>query len=217
MIEEAPPPSGPDAPRADRSVTPEGLRARIRRHRDERPPLGRAIRADGVRFAAMRAERFEFSSRRGEWLNAARLLFASDDFAGVVLYRLRMWLHDAGAPVLPWILHRLCILFFGIRIVDNVLIREGVYIPHGNIVIDGVIEIGGGCTICPWVTIGLKQGSFVGPRIDGNVFIGTGARVLGDVHVGASANIGAGAVVVGDVPAGATAAGVPARVREASG
>ena len=216
MIEEAPAP-GQDAPRVGRSITPEDLRARIRRHRDERPPLGRAIRADGVRFAAMRGERFAFASRRGEWLNAARLLFASDDFGGVVLYRVRMRLHDLGMPVVPWILHRLCILFFGIRIGDNVLIREGVYIPHGNIVIDGVIEIGGGCTICPWVTIGLKQGSFVGPRIDGNVFIGTGARVLGDVQIGVSANIGAGAVVISDVPAGATAAGVPARVRESGG
>jgi serine O-acetyltransferase len=196
-----------------RSVSPDELRARIRAHAAERPPLGRAIRKDGVRFAAMRGERFEFASKRGEWRNALRLLFASDDLAGVVLYRIRMRLHDAGVPVLPWVLHRLCMVFFGIRIGDRVLIREGVYMPHGNVVIDGVIEIGGGCTICPWVTIGLKQGSFVGPEIAGNVFIGTGARVLGDIRIGANANIGAGAVVVSDVPSGATAAGVPARVR----
>ncbi len=194
-------------------VSPDELRARIRRHAAERPSLGRAIRKDGVRFSAMRGERFEFGSKRGEWMNALRLVFASDDFAGVALYRLRMALHDTHVPVLPWLLHRLCILFFGIRIGDRVLIREGLYLPHGNVIIDGVIEIDGGCTICPWTTIGLKQGSFVGPQIEGNVFIGTGAKVLGDVRIGASANIGAGAVVVSDIPAGATASGVPARVR----
>ena len=49
--------------------------------------------------------------------------------------------------------------------------------------------------------------------IEGNVFIGTGAKVLGDIHIGASANLGAGAVVVTDIPANTSAAGVPAKVR----
>jgi serine O-acetyltransferase len=196
------------------AMSPDDLGARIRRQRSLRPPLGRAIRQDGVRLAAMRSERYEFASRRGEWLNAARLLFASDDFAGVVLYRVRMRLRDAGIPVLPWLLHRACMALFGIRIGDRVVIGEGLYLLHGNVVIDGVTEIGGGCTVGPYVTIGLKQGSFAGPTIEGNVFIGTGARVLGDIRIGQSAIIAAGAVVVCDVPAGVTASGVPARMHE---
>lgn len=194
----------------------EDLRARIRRQRAARPPLGRAIRHDGVRIAAMRSESFSFSSRRSEWWNAVRLVFTSDDFAGVVLYRIRMWLDDARVPILPWILHRACIALFGIRIGREVVIAEGLYLLHGNVVVDGVVEIGGGCSVGPYTTIGLKQGNLAGPTIEGNVFIGTGARVIGDVRIGANANIGAGAVVLHDVPAGATVAGVPARVIEAA-
>jgi len=42
--------------------------------------------------------------------------------------------------------------------------------------------------------------------------VGSGAVVLGGVHVGAGALVGAGAVVTRDVHAGATVMGVPARV-----
>ena len=41
--------------------------------------------------------------------------------------------------------------------------------------------------------------------------LGSGAVILGDVHVGESATVGAGAVVTRDVPAGATVVGNPAR------
>ena len=42
--------------------------------------------------------------------------------------------------------------------------------------------------------------------------IGTGAILLGGVHVGKGAQVGAGAVVTGDVPAHTIVAGVPAKV-----
>lgn len=38
------------------------------------------------------------------------------------------------------------------------------------------------------------------PVIGDNVFIGTGARVLGDIHVGNNVKIGANCVVYFDVP-----------------
>jgi len=47
--------------------------------------------------------------------------------------------------------------------------------------------------------------------IENDVHIGTGARVIGPIRVGAGAQIGANAVVVEDVPPGATVAGAPAR------
>jgi serine O-acetyltransferase len=43
------------------------------------------------------------------------------------------------------------------------------------------------------------------------VSVGTGAKVLGNVTVGAGARIGANAVVIEDVPEGATVVGSPAR------
>jgi serine O-acetyltransferase len=80
-------------------------------------------------------------------------------------------------------------------------------------VIDGFTEIGPNALIAPFVTVGLRHGRYEGPVIGAGVSIGTGARVLGHVHVGDRAQIGANAVVLEDVPPGATVVGVPARVQ----
>jgi serine O-acetyltransferase len=44
------------------------------------------------------------------------------------------------------------------------------------------------------------------------VLIGAGAKILGNVEIGAGAKIGAGSVVLHDVPPHCTAAGVPAKI-----
>ena len=95
---------------------------------------------------------------------------------------------------------------------DPVVVAPGVRIPHGQIVIDGFVEVQAGAKIRPFVTIGLKEGVYEGPTIERNVAIGTGAKIIGPVTIGQGAVIGANAVVVDDVPARAVVAGVPARV-----
>ena len=145
-----------------------------------------------------------------------RLFWDSDDYAGVALYRLRAALHAHHVPILPRLLHGICSHFFGIRIGANVTIGEGLYLPHGNIVIDGVCVIGEKALIAPWSTLGTRQDSeFFGPTIGDGVQIGTGARVLGDITVGDGARVGANAVVLQDVPPRVLVAGVPARVVKA--
>ena len=54
--------------------------------------------------------------------------------------------------------------------------------------------------IGPFVTIGLRAGDVRGAMIERDVHIGTGARIIGPVTVGAGARVGANAVVVSDVP-----------------
>jgi serine O-acetyltransferase len=100
-----------------------------------------------------------------------------------------------------------------ISIGDPVVVEPGVYVIHGQVVIDGLVEIGSGTVIAPFVTIGLRAGDVRGPTIERGVNIGTGAKVIGAVRVGEGATVGANAVVVDDVPAGATVVGAPARVR----
>ena len=98
-----------------------------------------------------------------------------------------------------------------VAIGDPVVMEPGVYIVHGQVVFDGIVEIRRGAIISPWVTIGLRGGDWGGPTIGPGVSIGTGAKVLGKVTVGAGARIGANAVVLEDVPEGTTVVGIPAR------
>ena len=109
-------------------------------------------------------------------------------------------------------------VFGQVAIGDPVVIAPGLYLFHGQVVIDGMTTIGPGAQIAPFVTIGLQAGSFeagsfAGPTIGSNVQIGTGAKVLGDVRVGNGAVVGANAVVVDDVPPRSTVVGVPARAQ----
>jgi serine O-acetyltransferase len=129
---------------------------------------------------------------------------------GVALFRGKRALQRRGVPVLPNVLDRACIFFFNVNLGDYTDIGGGLYLPHGNVVVDGMVRIGRNCVIGPWVTVGTR-GSVAGPRIGDDVFIGTGAKILGDINVGDRARIGANAVVLEDVPEGVTVVGIPAR------
>jgi serine O-acetyltransferase len=64
--------------------------------------------------------------------------------------------------------------------------------PHGQVVADGLVEIHSGVDIAPFVTIGLGAGDVRGPTIERDVSIGTGAKLIGPVTIGAGARVGAG-------------------------
>lgn len=184
-----------------------------RRLNAERPRLTAALLKDAHAYAANRGEALhDDASRVAQWRDALRLVFESDDYLGMALYRLRTALQARGIPVLPWMLRKICIAAFGIRIGDTVVLGAGVYMPHGNVVIDGLVRVGAGCVLCPWVTLGVNRGNILGPALGERVFVGTGARLLGGISIGDGATIGAGAVVLHDVAPGTTVAGVPARV-----
>ena len=175
------------------------------------PGVVEAIVADARVAAANRGERFEFRSRLDGLLQAARLAWVTDAFLAQALYRVKARSQALGIPLLPLVAHRLAIMTGQVCIGDPVVVRPGVYLPHGQVVIDGLVEIERGTTIAPFVTIGLLAGNMQGPTIGPRVNIGTGAKIIGPVTIGANAAIGANAVVVNDVPAKVTVVGVPAR------
>ena len=92
-------------------------------------------------------------------------------------------------------------------------IDEGFAIGHPvGIVITGEAIIGKNCTIMSNVTIGAKEGRNEGtPIIKDQVYIGTGAKILGKCIIGDNAIIGANAVVLKNTAANKKAVGVPAR------
>ena len=81
---------------------------------------------------------------------------------------------------------------------------------HGQVVVDGLVEIHKGVVLAPFVTIGLRAGDLRGATIEHDVNIGTGAKIIGPVRIGAGARVGANAVVTADVPPAVTVVGVPA-------
>jgi serine O-acetyltransferase len=182
----------------------------IARVRERQPRFVEAVVADARTSLAHRMERHELRSNLDTFVQVLRLMWVSDAFAAQVAYRARTHLKARGVPVLPLLLHRFSMVVAQVSIGDPVLIHPGVYLPHGQVVIDGFAEIHPGVTIRPWVTIGLKEGVLDGPVIKGGAKIGTGAKIIGPVQIGPHALVGANAVVVKDVPAGATVAGVPA-------
>lgn len=205
-----------DLRQADQSAAPEIDRSAVRAAiRSRHPAIWSAIVEDARLTARYRGERHQFRSSLDALSQVLRLAWVSDAFLAHALYRIKARLQALGVPVLPRIAHRLAIAIAQVSIGDPVVMHPGVYIVHGQVVADGLVEIHSGVTIAPFVTIGLRAGDFTGPTIEEDVSIGTGAKLIGPVRVGAGASVGANAVVVDDVPPGATVVGAPARATAA--
>ncbi len=179
--------------------------------RAQHPRFFDALIADAKVTATYRAERSAFRSRADAFAQTLRLMWVSDAFFAQACYRAKARLQTLGIPVLPRLAHRLAMMTAQVCIGDPVVVDPGVYIAHGQVVIDGFVEVRHGVVIFPWVTIGLRAGDLQGPTIGRDVHIGTGAKVIGPITVGSGARIGANSVVVDDVAPGITVLGSPAR------
>ena len=80
-----------------------------------------------------------------------------------------------------------------------------------GVVINSAVRGGRNVRLESSVVIGDNRGRI--PTLGDDVFVGSGAKIIGGVHVGHGARVGANAVVLHDVPDGATAVGIPARCR----
>jgi serine O-acetyltransferase len=188
--------------------------ATVARRADSVAPTYRftnAVLADARMAAAYRRERHEFRSRRDGMAQALRLMVQADGFLGLVAYRLKVRLRARRIPVLPWIAHRVAVASGQISIADSAVVHPGVNIPNGHIVINGKVEVQPFVTLHPWVWLGPIGGEDAGPTIGPMAVIGTGAKVLGSIEIGAGARIGTNAVVLDDVPPNTTVVGMPAQ------
>ena len=89
--------------------------------------------------------------------------------------------------------------------IDAVLEDKPIF-PHQplGVFISNMAHIGAKCVIFQHVTIGsntLKGSKKYGaPYLEDGVYIGSGAKLIGNIHIGRNARIGANCVVVKDVP-----------------
>ncbi|HVU00216.1 MAG TPA: hypothetical protein VHE30_00640 [Polyangiaceae bacterium] len=195
--------------------TPAGAKALKKALIDEvhgrQPALGVAVKTDADVLARAL---FERPPRRGVafvW-DLVRLSWESDAFFALLLYRIRVRLMVAGVPLIPQMLHHLCMSISQVCIGRHVILQPGAVLLHGQVVIDGRIEIGSYATIAPWVTLGRNGPALEGPTIGTHALIGTGAKLLGPIKIGDHVKVGANAVVLSDVESYATVAGIPAKL-----
>lgn len=104
----------------------------------------------------------------------------------------------------------------GIEIHPGATIGKGLFIDHGTgVVIGQTAIIGDNVTMFHGVTLGgtgNEKTKKRHPTIGNNVFIGSGAKVLGNINIGNNVKIGANAVVLKDVEEGSTIVGIPGYV-----
>ena len=99
-------------------------------------------------------------------------------------------------------------------------IGEGTKFWHRGVgcVVHYNVRIGRNCKILPNVMIGAKFANGIAdalvPEIGDNVFIGTGAVVIGAIKIGDNVIIGANVVVTRDVPSNYYAFGNPAILKK---
>ncbi len=92
------------------------------------------------------------------------------------------------------------------------------YFPHGimGIFISDMSKIGKNAVIFQQVTIGadrlIDSNNQGNPTIGDNVYIGAGAKIIGNVKIGNNCRIGANAVVYFDMPDNSVAVSAPTRL-----
>lgn len=129
-------------------------------------------------------------------------------------WHLSSLLYRAKIPLLPSFIKLIIFLIYNSSIPFQCKIGKGTRFGYGGIgvVLHKRCTIGEKCTIGTNVTLGGKSGHYKVPIIGNNVYIATGAKILGPITIGNNVTIGANAVVINDVAEGETVAGIPARV-----
>lgn len=143
------------------------------------------------------------------------LFFNYPGVIALVHYRLAHSLYVRGFRVLARMIMGFAQFMTNIDIHPAAHIGRRVFIDHGiGVVIGETAIIGDDVTIYQGVSLGgvslAREKRH--PTLENGVVVGAGAKVLGDITIGANAKIGANSVVIKDVPQGCTAVGIPARI-----
>lgn len=135
----------------------------------------------------------------------------TDGTLAMIFYRLMQWSRRYRLWPLEMLFNKANAVLCRCVIGRGAEFGPGFVLIHADgIVINGSVRGGRGVMLEHQVTVGAERRQ--SPVLGDYVFIGAGARVLGNVRIGSHAKIGANAVVLSHVPAGHTAVGVPARV-----
>ena len=139
------------------------------------------------------------------------LILTHNSIHAVILIRFQFWCARHRLPTI--FAAKLLFYLFKIEISKKATIGPGLRLPHPmGIIIAPNVCIGSDCDLYADIRLVLAHGSKQGPAIGNHVFLGDGAKVVGNVTVGDHAIIGVSTVVTKNIPANATAVGIPAKI-----
>ncbi len=166
-----------------------------------------------------------FSLIKEDFLNVKRndpalhstfeLFFNYPGLWALLFHRIAHSLYNKGLRFFPRFISAIGLFLTTIDIHPAATLGRRVFIDHGvGVVIGETAVIGDDVIIYQQVTLGgvsTSKGKRH-PTLGDGVVIGAGAKVLGNITIGANSKVGANSVVVKDVPPDSTAIGIPARV-----
>ena len=132
----------------------------------------------------------------------------------IKFYRLGNWCYKHKIPIIPFLTKVLIFIIFNSVVPYTTVIGKESRFAYGGIgvVLHGRTIIGDRVIIGQNVTIGRSLGPEEIPFVGNNVYISTGAKIIGKIKVGNNVLIGANSVVTKDIPDNCIVAGVPAKI-----
>lgn len=177
--------------------------------------IDQALAGDASARGAIRADLLAARTRDPAARGYAQPFLYYKGFHALQAYRVAHWLWGQGRHGLAAHIQNRISEAFGVDVHPAARIGSGILIDHGtSVVIGETAVLEDHVSLLHEVTLG-GTGKETGdrhPKVRRGVLIGAGAKILGNVEIGAGAKVGAGSVVLTDVPPHTTVAGVPARV-----
>jgi serine O-acetyltransferase len=177
---------------------------------EEDPTIGEAFRADLMAVL----------DRDPACNRVAEPLLYFKGFHAIQTHRLAHWLWNLGRQDFALYLQSRSSEVFQTDIHPAARIGRGIFLDHATgLVVGSTAVVEDNVSMLQDVTLGGtgKEKGDRHPKIRRGVLIGAGAKILGNIEVGACARVAAGSVVLQPVPHNATVAGVPAKVVGAAG
>ena len=181
-----------------------------------------------LKYLWMDLDVYAFRRGLGKWAIPLMPIIYPQAWANVHYRLTRAVVYSFKVPLLKQILlvfgfffGRVVKMLTGIEIHYSADVGPGLYLAHmGSMIIAMQTRIGKNASIHQEVTFGGggKNNVEAGfPSVGDNVYVGAGAKVIGNVRIGNDVMIGCNAVVIKDIPDHATAVGIPARVVNLNG
>lgn len=142
-------------------------------------------------------------------------VFMYPSFKALLYYKISHYFYEKNHKIIARYISEKAKRKTGIEIHPGAVIGDGLFIDHGSgVVIGETAVIGNDVVMFHGVTLGGtgKEKGKRHPTVGNNVFIGSGAKVLGNITIGNNVKIGANAVVLKNVPDNTTVVGVPGKI-----